>query len=56
MTSLSATRAFKDYHFEVPHNLSKNEVFLEKLKVIPFKQCFLIEGKELLFEHPLNLN
>ncbi len=25
MISLSATRAFKAYHFEAPHNLSKNE-------------------------------
>ncbi len=24
MIILSATRAFKGYHFEVPHNLSKN--------------------------------
>ncbi len=28
MTNLSPTRAFKAYHFEVPHNLSKNENFI----------------------------
>ncbi len=27
MISLSAQRAFKAYHFEVPHNLSKNDFF-----------------------------
>ncbi len=28
MIILSATRAFKAYHFEVPHNLLKNVKFL----------------------------
>ncbi len=28
MISLSATRAFKAYHFEVSHNLSKNVIYL----------------------------
>ncbi len=27
MITLSATRAFKGYHFEVPYNLSKNVIF-----------------------------
>ncbi len=35
MISLSATRAFKAYHFEVPHNLSKNEILFFTLKNFP---------------------
>ncbi len=31
MITLSATRAFKAYHFEVPHNLSKNINFFTRI-------------------------
>ncbi len=27
MITLSATRVFKGYHYEVPHNLSKNVIY-----------------------------
>ncbi len=43
MISLSATRAFKAYHFEVPHNLSKNEIKKPPLKI------YSIGGEGLLF-------
>ncbi len=35
MISLSAKRAFKAYHFEVPHNLSKNVIFLPGTNFCP---------------------
>ncbi len=35
MIILSATGAFNAYHFEVPHNLSKNDYFSSSNRLVP---------------------
>ncbi len=44
MITLSATRAFNGYHFEVPHNLSKNEYFFKKYKINILTMNILLLG------------